>query len=152
MTVSAKANEIAHTIAQNIKLRQSALAVTESFDTDGFPLVQLGTGAIGAAGGLIKVQPVDWPLAKDILGLTATNFGPHRVQIVTESNPAGGAGADINTAAQLLLVLGDAILSGCQIEWYQSANGNAADPSDIIAGNLKATLGAHPVYGMIASQ
>lgn len=152
MTVSAKANEIAHTIAQNIKLRQSALTVAESFDTDGFPLVQVGSGSIGAAGGLIKVLPVDWPLAKDILGLTATNFGPHRVQIVTEADPAGGAGANINTAQQLLNLIADAILSGCQIEWYQSANGNAPDVSDITSGNLKATLTAHPVFGMIASQ
>lgn len=152
MATSAKAIALARSIASSLGLRQSALAVVLSFDTDESPLVKLGTGSIGAAGGLIKVKPQDWSLAKDVLGLTAAIYSPHVVQLVTEADPAGGAGANINTPAQLLLLLGEALARGCRVEWYQSANGNAPDAADITSGNLKASWDPSFEHGMIANQ
>jgi hypothetical protein len=150
--MTAKAHSIAKDIASNLKLRQSGLAVTESIDSDQLPLVRIGTGVAGTAGALIKVVPQDWPLAKDILGLTALQFGPHKIQVVVEANPSGGAGADINTWAQKLPILGEVLLRGCRVEIYESANTNAPGPEDIVAGNLKATFDPHPQFGMIANQ
>lgn len=154
MATSAKAIALARSIASELRLRQSALAVAESFDSDGSPLVKLGTGSIGAAGGLIKVRPQDWPLAKDILGLTASIYSPHVIQLVTEANYEGATDnvLDINTPAVLLLLLGEALSKGCRVEWYQSANGNAPDASDITSGNLKASWDPSFEHGMIANQ
>lgn len=149
-----KAHELAAEIASELKLRLPALAVAEAIDSDEAPLVKVGAGTAGSASALIKIIPQDWPLAKDILGLTATIFTPHKIQLVLEANHAGTTDnvADILTDAQLLPILGVIVLRGCRVELYRSANGNAVGPEDIVAGNLKATFDPHPVFGMIANQ
>lgn len=151
MAASAKSRAIANSLAGAFKLRLS-LAVAESFDTDQNPLIKLGSGSIGAAGALIKVKPQDWPEAKDILGLAANIYSPDIIQIVMESNPAGGAGADINSMAVLLPILAQCAIYGCKMEVYLSANGNAPDASDIVSGNLAASFQPSAEHGMIANQ
>lgn len=138
MATTKKALALADEIADALKKRMS-LTVAQSFDTDGNPLIKVGTGTAGDPGGLLKIRPVDWPLAKDILGNNATMFVPHVAQLVTEANATAGAGADINTPAQLLPLLAEPVARGIKLEWYNSANGNAPDPTDISASNLKAT-------------
>lgn len=146
MSTSAKALSLANDLADELKKR-TTLTVAQSFDTDGSPLIQVGTGSIGAAGGLLKVRPQDWPLAKDVLGLSANIYTPHVIQLVTEANASAGAGADINTPAQLMVLMAPALLRGCRFEWYNSANGNAPDATDITSGNLKASFESlyHPL-------
>jgi hypothetical protein len=152
--MTAKAVSIARDIASNLRLRQTALAVTESFDTDLLPVITVGTNVAKAPGAQIKVVPQDWPLAKDILGLTALAFGPHKIQIVLEANAEAGDADedDVNSWAVLLPIIGECVLRGCRVEIYNSATADSPDLADITAGNLKASFDPHVQFGMIANQ
>lgn len=152
MSASAKARAIAKQLAAELRLRQSALAVTESFDTDGSPVITVGTNVAGAAGGLIKVTNQEWSLAKDILGNTANHFTPHVIQVGFEANPAGGAGADINTLAQLSLILACCFSRGTRVEVYASANGDSPDLADLVEANLKLAWDPSISDGIVANQ
>jgi len=153
MSTTYKAQALAHELADRLRARGfTALGVVESFDTDQSPLIIIGAGANGGRNAVIKVGPVVWPLAQDILGLTAPQYTPHVLQLVTEANPAGGAGADPLTPADLLGIMGQSVLMGCQTEWYQSASGTAPTAAAIIAGNLKATFAPDVYHAMVSSQ
>jgi len=157
MATTQKAINVARFLEEELRTRFSpasmgSLAVTFSFDTDGNPLVKVGTGSIGAAGALFKIRPIVWPLATDVLGNPAISFGPHVIQIVSEANSLLVAVADINTPAQVLALLASASQRGMKIDWYNSANGNAPDASDIIAGNLVGSWESSLQYPMVQSQ
>lgn len=152
MATTKKALAMANEMAAELKQRQSTLAVAESFDSDQNPLVKVGTGTAGQKNALIKVMPIDWPLGKDILGLAQTVYTPHKVLVGFEANPAGGAGADINDWATLLVVLGVALSRGARVEVYESANGDSPDADDFISANLKAAYEPSMQYGMLSGQ
>ncbi len=60
-------------------------------------------------------------------------FGPHRVQLLTEAN-AGAGGADVDdilTAAQLAPVLIEIGRKGHMFEWYVSANGTVPTTAEL---------------------
>ncbi len=147
-----KAHAIAADIASELTLRLPALVITEAVDSDLLPLVKVGDGSAGSASAVIKVIPQDWPLAKDILGLTATIFTPHKIQVVLEANPAGGAGADHLTWAQRLPILGVVLGKGTCVEIYEGAAGATIEAGDITSGNLKATFDGSLVHGMLSNQ
>jgi len=150
--MSKKAQALASAIASElaIRLKPAGLAVVEDTAADLMPLVKVGPQTAGSKSALIKVLPQDWPLAKDILGLAATIFGPHKIQVVLESNPSAGAGADIHAMDTLLPILAVCALKGARLEVYQSAAGNSVGVEDIVSGNLKATF--DNLHGMIGNQ
>jgi len=150
MATSYKAIELAHQIASNLKLRLPALTITEGFDTDESPTIQVGAGTAGSAGGFIKVRPVDWPLAKDSLGLTAPTYVPSVIQIGLEANPAG-AGADINDWATLMALIGEAVWHNATVEIFNSANGTAPTAATLVAANLQATFDSEIQYPMTSA-
>lgn len=150
--MTAKARALAAELASELKLRLPSLAISEDNDSDSLPLIKIGDGTAGSKSALIKVAPQDWPLAKDILGLTANVFTPHTIKLVVEGNKTSGAGADVLTWAERLPILGAIVARGCRVEVYETANGNAPDATDITAANLKATFDASAVHGMIANQ
>jgi hypothetical protein len=152
MATTKKALAMAEELVSELKQRQSALAVAMSFDTDGNPLVKLGSGTAGQKNALIKIMPIDWPLAKDILGLASPVYTPHKVMVAFEANPAGGAGADVNDWPTLLVALGSALAKGARVEVYESANGDSPDADDLIAANLKASFDPSVQYPMVSSQ
>lgn len=135
ITVTQKAVDIAADLVSNWKLRLSALALTQTIDTDGCPVIQLGAGTAGSNSALIKVLPFTTFLS-DALGNPQPVYGPHTIQIATEADPAGGAGADPVTANTILQVFGEALRKGARVQWYQSANGTAPTVSTLVAGNL----------------
>lgn len=153
MANSFKALEIARQLQSKLFQRLGSSVHDMSFDTDGNPLILIddGSPAAGEKNWVIKVRPIDWPLAKDVLGNSALMFTPHVVQFVTEANPTGGAGADVLAPADMLPVMGEILLVGAQVEWYQSANGVAPTAAAIISGNLKASF--YPdIYNKLTSQ
>lgn len=155
MATTQKALDFARLLREELAIRLAALATPVtvqsdiSFDTDECPYFQIGTGGIGAKGGIVKVAPIAWPLAKDIFGNTATIFTPHMIQICTESN--SDAGSDINSPAELLPILATSCLKGTRVEWYKVANGVAPVLASIVVGNLKATYD-NLYFPMISSQ
>ena len=139
ITVTQKALDIAADLASDWKLRLSALALAQSSDTDGCPVITLGTNVAGSDGAVIKVLPLVTFLL-DALGNAQPVYSPHKIQIVTEADPTGGSGADPVTANTLMQVFGETLRKGTIVEWYQSANGTAPSVSAITAGNLKSTF------------
>src|SRR5262245_42892481 len=113
MATTQKAIELAQYLRESHKLRfgTRATPVTVpadiSFDTDGHPYYAIGAGSPGGKNAIVKVRPVSWPTAKDVLNLSAQIFTPHVIQIVTELNPTGGSGADILAPQDLSDLLGD---------------------------------------------
>jgi hypothetical protein len=152
MATTKKALALADDLASELKQRQSALAVTQSFDTDANPLVQVGAGTAGSKGGLIKIKPIDMPWSKDILGNQAEVFTPHVIQLGVEANPAGGAGADVNDRVTELLLLATLAARGTRVEVYESANGTAPTAATLVSANLKASFEANVQYPMVSSQ
>jgi hypothetical protein len=151
MSASAKASKIAKQLAAELDLR-TTLTVSESTDTDGSPLIRVGAASAGAAGALIRVTNQEWSLAKDILGNTANHFSPHIVQVCFEANPAGGAGADVSSLAQIALILGCCFARGARTEVYASSNGDNPDADDFVEAKLVLTFDPSLVDGMIANQ
>lgn len=141
MATSYKSQAIAHELANRFANRVglTALGIVEGFDTDSNPLITIGTGVAGTANFIVKVLPTSWPLAQDVLGLTALQYTPHSIAIVTEADPTGGAGADPTTRSQLLQVIAQSVDMGCHVDWYESASGVAPSAAAIVVGNLKAS-------------
>jgi hypothetical protein len=150
--MSFKAQELAHNLASELKIRMSALTITESFDTNGDPVISIGALTAGSESAIIRVKAIDWPLAKDVLGLASTIYTPHVIQLLTESNPTAGAGADILTAQDELTLLGAICKRGTLVEWYKTANTVAITVAGITSGNLKASYDAELYWNMLASQ
>lgn len=152
-----KALDLAYLIQEELALRLGAAGAnitggvaSVTFDTDGCPLIQVGTSGAGNKGGLIKVIATPWPNAKDILGNSAIQYGPQTIMLATETG--GVAGTDVNDPAVLLPMLSVCTLKGCRFEWYKSANGVAPVVGTLVAGNLKAAFESTLQYPLISSQ
>lgn len=156
MANSYKAVALARELANKLYQRlPRTFVISQLFDTtDGNPYITIndGTPAAGEPNFLIKVKSVDWTTAQDVLGLNQTVYTPHVIQLVTEADPTGGAGADPTTRAQLLPVIGQCVLMGAILEWYESASGVAPSLSTITAGNLKSTFHPNQQYPLISAQ
>jgi hypothetical protein len=152
-TVPQKAIEFSAQLADILKLRFSGKVVTQTFDTDGLPLITIndGTPATTEMNILIKVALLNWPLAKDILGNAANIYVPLVVQIATEA-PAAGSGVGVYLTVQNVLDLsGEICFRGAGVQWYQSANGVVPVVGTLVAGNLKASF-SPDLYNPITNQ
>lgn len=153
MATSAKALALAQSLADSLKKRLT-LAVSISVDADQNPLIRVGTGAAGADGCLIKVAPVAWPLAKDVLGLDSPVYTPHVIKVAFEAAKAiaGPAISDPVTAKTKLAVLAEAAARGTRLEWYHSDADSAPAAADMVAAKLQAAQEASPEHGVVQSQ
>jgi hypothetical protein len=149
--MSFKARELSANLASELKIRLSALTITESFDTNGDPVISIGALTAGSHSAIIRTKAIDWPLAKDVLGLASTIYTPHVIQLLTEANNAAGAGADILTSQEELSLLGAICKRGTLVEWYHTANGVAITVAGI-TGAPSATYDAEMYWNMLASQ
>ena len=139
-STSYKSNELAAELASELKLRLATLTQVTGFDSNGNPTIAIGDGVAGHANVFILIKPIDWALAKDIFGNSANQYTPHTIQIATEANPAGGAGADCLTRSQLANFLVPITKKGTRFEWFERANGAAPLVTDLVAANLKVTI------------
>lgn len=139
-STSYKALELAAELAAVLKVRFSALTQVTGFDSSGNPTIAIGPGTAGSRNAFIRVQPISWGLAQDIFGNSAIQYGPHVIQLCTEADPTGGAGADPLSASDIAQLIIPCSKQGCQFQWYQSANGTAPVVGQITAANLKVTV------------
>lgn len=151
MAATQKAVALLDAIAEELSKRLSSLALTKGQDSTLNPQLVLGTGIAGAAGCYLRVIPQPWT-ANNVLGLASQVFSPHVIQVVFEANPAGGAGADVNTLATLSTVITVCARKGTALEVFEEANGAAPGEADCVASKLKARLDASLDHGMIANQ
>lgn len=152
MATTKKAQAIARELQAELKQRLSApfgtplIVADVSFDSDQNPLIKIGTGAVGVAGGLVKIKPLDWPLAQQITGLPQQVYDKHTIQFVNE------ASVSANTLAILNRILATIQSRGCKVQLFQSTNGTAPDASQFIDANLKDTYEASVQYPMLQGQ
>ena len=139
--MSYKAQAAAREIADALSKRLSAAAigtavtVVQSADTDGNPLITVGTLGSTNACALIKIMDVAQPLAKDVFGNAAQTFTPIKMMLASEAAPLGGL-----EPKHTLALLGEPAKRGIFLEWYQSASGAAPAVGTFIAANLVATF------------
>lgn len=150
MATTQKAFDLARDIAAELTLRLPTMIVTSLTHSDGHPYITVTEDASPASGEgvvIIKVRPMDWPLAKDVLGNTAQVFVPTVIQVCTEKNYAGATDNVPDnltlsgyTSEQVLLpVLGTVLSKGCVTEWYVTNYGTVPAIAEITSANLKAT-------------
>lgn len=152
--MSFKANEIRDELADELKKRLSDLAHVNSFDANANPMITIGAGSALGRNAVIVVKPIDWPLAKDVLGLPATVFTPHVIQLVTEANFAGTTDnvADPLLPQDILVLLSTICKRGTKVEWYQSATSVAPTTAAILTANKKAEIEADLYWTSKSSQ
>lgn len=148
MATTEKARMLSLRLADELKLRLSALAFAETVGTSGDPLIKIGTGADRSASAVIRIVPFAAPLAKDILGNASSVYATHIVQLATEANFAGTTDniADNLTRQQLIDILGPCVLIGAQVQWYEEADGTGPSETTIDPTKLKATFNPNPYF------
>lgn len=152
MATTQKALNLIEDLAAKLAMRLPSLAQVKGFDSDQNPTLLVGAAAAGSAGALIKVKPQDWPLAKDVLGLTATIFTPHVIQVCFEANNAAGAAADVNSLAQIASIVMEVALRGTRVEIFSETNGAAVGVADLVDAKKVLTFDPLIEAGMIANQ
>lgn len=153
MSTTSKSLALSHELADIIKKRLPALAVSEGFDasSDGpHPTILVGAGTAGSESMFVRVKPIDWSLSQNVIGQTSQVYTPNVIQIVTEANAAATLGCGFFSLADILPLLGEILSKGTKVEWYQSANTNPVDVSDIVSGNLKASFQTSLYWGMLS--
>lgn len=155
MATTQKALDIAYKLRDELRgrVQTSAYFVNDiQFDSDGSPYFTLGDAvpASHEKNWIIKVRPVDWSLAKDVLGNTAIPYGPHVIQLAIEAGAASNF-ADFGYA-DLLQVLSSCAQQGCKLELYARTAGTLVAIGDITGANLKSSWEPNPQYAMIQNQ
>lgn len=152
MATTHKANALMEAVAAELSFTLSALTQTRGIDGSGDsnPTLLIGAAAAGSTGAFILIKPVD-VLATDILGNAAQRFNPHVIQVVLEANPAGGAGADVNSLATISKVLACVLKRGTRVEVYSETNGAAPGEADIVVGKLSASIDADIEKGILGN-
>lgn len=134
ITVTQKALDIAADLVSALSVRLPALAIVQTVDTDGCPLVRIGAATAGADGALLKVLPVTTFLS-DALGNPQPVYSPHIIDIASEAG-----GAPVLTAATQMAIFGECLRKGTRVQWYQSTNGTSPSVATLVAGNLVASF------------
>ena len=151
MSTTAKAIKLAAELADRLKVRGGlfALGVTQKFDTDQNPLIYIGSGvATTNEAAIIKIEPIDWPLAVDVFGNAAIEYTPHSIHILQEAAPAGG----LSSKDKLDIYLQCAAM-GTEVKLYESTSGAGVVLADIDdATKLKETYAPDAYRPMISSQ
>ena len=152
MATNMKVQTLARYLQEDFVRRMAGLSTAVvvgdiSFDTDANPMIRVGTGVIGAIGALIKILPMEWPLALNIIGQAAPNYGSQSViQVIRE------AGLSTNTFEFISHLLSTVAIRGARVEFYESANGTAPVAAEIVLANLKGTWLPDLQNGLLLSQ
>lgn len=153
MATAPKAFALIADIASELSLRSSvsALAQTQSTDTDGFPTLLVGAASTTAEGFFLKIAP-ETSLFKDAIGNTQVKYTGLVAQVVFEANYAGSSDgvADVQKWTSKLPIIAMLGAKGLKIEVYESSNGTAPTAAGIAANKLKATFELSAKWGSLA--
>ncbi len=124
--MSAKANQLAAALADELKFRFPTYTFIQNADANGDPTIAMSADATPATtekNVFIRVKAMPWALAKDVLGLTAGRFTPHVIEFAVESHSAGVVSNGYLSQADWLTLLGTICQRGTRVDGYASANG-----------------------------
>jgi hypothetical protein len=105
-----------------------------SYDTDGNPVITMTADTSPATtekNVVVRIKPIAWT-AVDIIGHSSQMFGPHVIQVCTET-PAAGY---IVGPVELMPILGEIAKRGTLVEWYQSDAGTIPATAQMVAAKL----------------
>lgn len=129
MTISHKAISAARQMKEDIALR-TGLAVVDSFDATGNPVLTIGTATSTNQGATVRIKMVETPMV-DGLGNSQRVFAPHIVQLIVEESAS--AGVAVFNAANMLRVVNDILKHGMRLDVYLAANGQAPTIAGAVA-------------------
>lgn len=129
MTISHKAISAARQMKEDITLR-TGLAVVDSFDGNGNPVLTVGTATSTNQGCTIRIKMIETPFV-DGLGQTQRVFTPHIVQLLTETSLV--AGVSYLTTSNLLKIIHEVLKHAMKLDVYMVAQGSAPTIANIPA-------------------
>jgi hypothetical protein len=129
MTISHKAISAARQMKEDIYLR-TGLAVVDSFDANGNPVLTIGTATSTNQGCTVRIKMVD-TVQVDGLGNAQRVYTPHVVQLITETSLV--AGVSYLTTSNLSRILFELTKHGIKVDIYMPAQGQAPTVANITA-------------------
>lgn len=104
----------------NYTLANESVTITESQDSDGYPLILVGdVAAAGVKAATIRIRPITWPVVQtSIPGISQPVYTPHLVEMVYENIAA-------NTARFLLKLQVPMAKLGMRMVVYRTAAATA---------------------------
>lgn len=157
MQTTQKSIEIARYLKEELASR-TGLTVALSFEVlsadvsdaaTRYPVLLVGDDVGTHAGCRVVVKPIEWPLAKDVLGLQSPVYTPDEILVGFEAPAAGPVEA--TSLALKLQILGALVLQGTRVSIFESATTDFFDTADFTTANLKGTF-EDIKYPMIKSQ
>ena len=157
MNTTQKAMEIAMNLRDELAMR-TGLATVLSFEalsadvSDGstlHPVILVGTDVGTTAGCRVAVKPIEWPLAKDVLGLQSAVYTPHEILVGFEAPAAGPVEA--TSLALKLQIIGAIVQQGCRVKIFESPTTDFFDTADFTTAQYKGTF-EDIKYPMVKSQ
>jgi hypothetical protein len=139
MATTQKALDLSLQVCNKIRqqVERDLPVVVKSSDSLGNPVVTFSADSSPAAGEkvvVVQVRPFITGTATDVFGNTAQAYCPHIIALCTESNPSGGSGADVLSAADLLPFMMEIGRCGTIVEWHKTTNGVVPSAAAIVAG------------------
>lgn len=126
-------------MANRLTLRLPALTVTEGVDASGNPQITINDGTLAAGEQAFYIRVLELPsIGVNSIGQAADSFGPHAIQIAMETSSVSAVALD--TEANKLAVLGEALRMGPRVEVYLETNGTEPTVSTIAASKLVGTF------------
>ena len=125
-----------------------ALDATVSDAATLHPCVQFGTGVTTTASFCIVAKPIEWALAKDVLGLSQTMYVPTEILVGIEHTAAGAEPLSTLQKMQIMNVLAR---TGCRVSVFQKATAAGFLYSDFTSTNLLGVIEPSLKYPMVMS-
>src|SRR4051812_35043388 len=156
MATTKKALELAAELADELRKRVSDYGViTESVDANGHPTISLtadSTPATTEDNVFIRVKPIDWALAKDVLGNAQTVYTPHVIQLAVEA-PASGVGlARFVSIAHAWAILNACGQRGCEFQYWEETNGSIPAATTFDTANKQKASFSNLYWNMLSQQ
>lgn len=128
---------LARDIKEKLALEFPSVALTETYDSNGYPVINFGTITASGGGAVIRVKPSDDVSGIDSLGLTQRVYEPHLVQACLEES----ATADVFVMTSVTWSKVEKILNqaGCKTQVFMSDNG-VAPSTGSMTGSAAITL------------
>ena len=118
--------------------------------TTKYPVLLVGTGTGTEPTFRVVVKPIEWALAKDVLGLASPVYTPHEILLGVEA--VSGAGAEPLSLAQKATIVAVLAARGCRLSVFESSTTDSFDIADFVSAKLKAVIEPSMKYPMIMSQ
>lgn len=165
MATTQKALELAQAIMEELKLRlgltgaSALLNATLSFEalpsdvSDGttlHPVILIGDDVAEHATCRIAVKPIEWALAKDVLGLASPVYTPHEILWGLEDVKADGT--EPLSLLQKSVIMAVLASKGCRVTIFHSSSGDSFDVADFVNAKKAGTFEPSTKYPMVKSQ